>query len=131
MALTLMFEVGRIMRQAIVSESSMPLSLSCAEALKFIEEAHTPTMRDLAERLRITAPSATAIVECLATDGYVSRKVDTKDRRVTRLMLTKKGGALLKKIARIKTKTLRGLVSSLSVTDRKEFIKILSKIVHS
>jgi DNA-binding MarR family transcriptional regulator len=128
-ALTLMFEVGRIMRHAMIRKDILPLPLSYVETLKFVEESGEPTMRDVAGYLRIAAPSATAIAEALVKHGYLARKVDAKDRRVVRLALTGKGAQLLAKAARAKHQALRGLIASLSASDRKAFIRILSKIV--
>ncbi len=128
--LTLMFEVGRIIRRAMVARDSMPLPLSSIETLRFVEEKGTPTMRDIAGYLRITAPSATALVECLVGSGFLSRKEDAKDRRVVRVSLTKKGATLLAKVTRRRMEALRKLVSALSAADRAHFISILSKIVH-
>jgi DNA-binding MarR family transcriptional regulator len=127
--LTLMFEVGRIMRHAMVARDSMPLSLSSGETLRFIEERGSPTMRDIAAYLRISAPSATGIVEELAAERYIVRKPDAKDRRIVRLALSGKGRALLARTTRIRTKALKGLTKPLSARDRKEFIRLLSKIV--
>jgi DNA-binding MarR family transcriptional regulator len=129
-ALTLLFEVGRIIRRAMVTKQATAMPLSYIETLRFIEEKGKPTMRDVAAYLRIAAPSATAIVEALVSEGHLERSADGKDRRIVRLALTAKGARLLAKTARIRLETLRGLVGTLSARDRKEFIKILSKIVN-
>jgi DNA-binding MarR family transcriptional regulator len=86
-------------------------------------------MRDLAAYLRISAPSATGIVEELAAERYIVRKPDAKDRRIVRLSLSGKGRELLARTTRIRTKALKGLTKPLSAPDRKEFIRLLSKIV--
>lgn len=128
-ALALMFEMGRIIRRVMIARQTLPLPLSYLETLKFVEEKGDPVMRDIAAYLRIAAPSATAIIEALVAEKYLARKEDPTDRRLVRLVLSPKGKRILEKTMRLRTKALRGIMGSLSASDRKELIRIFSKIV--
>jgi DNA-binding MarR family transcriptional regulator len=128
--LTLMFEMGRLIRHACIGAGDLPLPLAHLETLRFVGEKKSPTMRDVATYLRITAPSATHIIDELVKGGLMTRSADRKDRRIVRLTLSKKGSTFLAKSMRLKMKVLRGIVGSLNRADQKEFVRILSKLIH-
>lgn len=86
-------------------------------------------MRDVAHYLKITAPSATSLVEGLADAGYLTRVRDTKDRRAVRIKLTAHGKRAEAAIAKSRTKVLRGIFAGLSVKDRRDLDRILTNIV--
>ena len=128
-ALSLMFEMGRVIRRACLADEAAALPLSYLETLRFVGDEEHPTMRDIAGYLRVTAPSATAIVEALAKDGLLSRREDPKDRRLVRLSLSKKGEGMLKKTFSTRLKALRGILGTLDAEDTRQFIKILSILI--
>ncbi|MBI3573791.1 MarR family transcriptional regulator [Candidatus Kaiserbacteria bacterium] len=128
-ALALMFEVGRVIRHACITKETLPLPFSYIETLRFVEEHKNPSMRDIAQYLRVAAPSATAVVEALVGEGYLSRKEDAVDRRLVRLHVSAKGKRVLETTNRARMEALRTVLGSLNGTDRKELIRIFSKIV--
>jgi DNA-binding MarR family transcriptional regulator len=98
------------------------------ETMKFIADNQKPSMGQVAEYLSITAPSATSLVSGLIREGLVVRKVDARDRRASKLELSRKGkSVLLKTIAR-GTALLGELFSTLSAEDLDAFIRILDQI---
>lgn len=127
--LTLMFEVGRMIRHACIADDAASLPLSYLETLRFIGAEKDPTMRDIAGYLRITAPSATAIVEALVKESFITRREDAKDRRLVRLSLSAKGKQVIAKTMQTRMKVLRGIVGSLSASDRRELKRILSLLM--
>ena len=126
---SLTFELGRVMRQACAAGSITPFSLAHIEALRFVSERKNPTMRDLADYLRVTAPSASALVDELAGKGYFLRREDKTDRRLVRVSLSAEGKGFLAKVLRLRHKALHGLLVRLSLADRREFSRILSLLV--
>ena len=127
----LMLDMGRIMRKAMLVDGTASLSFSSLETLHSIAQEEGTTMREVADRLKIAAPSATALVEHLVEEGLITRTVDTKDRRVVRLALSAKGKRLFKSIKERRLQVLRWITKPLSVRDRKELARILSIIITS
>lgn len=62
-----------------------------AKALLSIDEAHPPSMRELAGELKCDASYITALVDSLERPGYVERVVHPADRRVKLLRITPLG----------------------------------------
>lgn len=129
--LSLMFEMGRVIRQACLKSGSADLALSSVETLRFISEEKEPTMREIAKYLRITAPSATALVEGLVKEGYLSRKADPSDRRRVRLAVSAKGTKTLHETTRTKRQAIRSVLSTLSASDTRELSRILGSVINT
>ncbi len=56
-----------------------------------VDEAGTPRMGELKDRLGVTGRSITSLVDGLEDEGLLSRRHDPADRRSTRLEITAKG----------------------------------------
>jgi DNA-binding MarR family transcriptional regulator len=66
-------------------------------ALLHIEQSPL-TLADLAQRLDIEPPHATAIIDTLEERGYVTRQTDSQDRRRKQVVLTAAGRRVLRKV---------------------------------
>lgn len=98
--------------------------------LKFIAEKGEPTMKELAEQLCITAPSATSVVEGLIKSGYIERVLDKKDRRIVRITLTQSGKKeleLILKSVKRKMSEMLDVLSEKEKTSLHGIFKNLSK----
>lgn len=128
-AVSRFFAVRRIIRTELAKGKELdPSSWLHIETMKFIADHDEPKMKDLADYLSITAPSATALVGGLVKSGFVAYSVDEHDRRTSRLMLTTEGKAELKKAISRGIKILGGLFATLSEKELADFMKILEKI---
>jgi DNA-binding MarR family transcriptional regulator len=58
-----------------------------------------PTVKDIADTLKIASPSAVELVRRMAASGLLERRRDLLDRRVTRLTLTDAGTDLLHRVS--------------------------------
>ena len=126
---SLFFAVRRIMRTELSRGKELdPSTWLHIETMKFIADHDEPKMKDLAEHLSITAPSTTSLVRGLTKSGFVAYAVDRRDRRASRLMLTKKGKAELKKSIARGTRILGRLFSTLSKTELSDFTQMLEQI---
>lgn len=99
------------------------------EVLKFIGGHDAPRIKDVAEYLSVTAPSATALVRNLLRDKLVARKTDPQDRRTARLALTKKGRRFLASAAAHGAARLEGFFDALSERELERFISYLERII--
>ena len=129
----LIFEVGFRMKQALrhayAGAGDLPLSPVYVGALYYVSGHPHPTMRDIAEYLCVTAPSASELVNELASKGLLVRHDDSGDRRVVRISLSPAGKAFLTKVLRLREKLLRGFLARLSKDDQRELARILSVLV--
>ena len=88
-----------------------------------------PNMRDIAQYFKITAPSATALVNELVHGGYMERKGNARDRRQVRLSLTRKGKTTLQSVTERRKRVIGKILSSLGAGDRADLNRILGKII--
>ena len=56
------------------------------------------SMSEIAEKLSVSKPNVTTLIDKLIEEGLTERLSDKQDRRIVKIKLTKKGAALLKKI---------------------------------
>jgi DNA-binding MarR family transcriptional regulator len=125
--ITLFFTTDRLIREKSQGEGLDPLSMLHLEVLRLID-AEGPTMKRIAEHLRIKAPSATSLVAGLARSGLVARVKDRGDRRVVRMRTTARGKRSLKEGSqRIVAKT-KEIISHLKQKQIDDFIKIMEEI---
>jgi DNA-binding MarR family transcriptional regulator len=96
--------------------------------LIYIKE-HKPLMKDIADFLGIAPPSATSLVNNLAKGGLVKRQTELKDRRIVRIILTKKGEQYWLSHKEKHLNKLRMKLERLTIQEQDQFIKILEKII--
>src|SRR5699024_5966712 len=90
----LVHAVARVARLTERALDDVGLSPAQYRVLAFLSQG--PSMGGaLAERLAVSAPSISALVEGLVGRGFVTRKRDDVDRRRVQLALTEAGAALL------------------------------------
>ena len=103
--------------------------ISHIDAIMFIAEKSTPSMKEISTHLNITPPSTTAIIETLQQKNLISRVSNSEDRRTIRVELTPKAWKFLKSLHDKKISIFTDMLSKLSETDKKEFIRILTILI--
>jgi DNA-binding MarR family transcriptional regulator len=106
--------LSRRLRQQADGEAT-PSQLS---ALASVERLGPITLGDLAAVERVRPPSMTRIVSGLEEAGFVSRKVDPKDRRIARVETTVAGQRFLERSRSRKNAYLAARVRTLDPDDR-------------
>ncbi len=128
-AISLFFAVRGIMRTKLAQGKKLdPSTWLRIETMKFIADHDEPKMKDVADYLSITAPSATTLVGGLVKSGFVAYAADTSDRRTSRLTLTAAGKVELKGAIARGTKHLRSLFAVLSDKELAAFSAALARI---
>ena len=109
------------------------LSLECPishiDTLTYIAEKGTPSMKEISTYLKITPPSTTAIIETLQKKNLIKRVTNDKDRRTIRVELAPKAWSFLKSLHERKFTIFTKMVSKLSDTEKKQFIKIITILI--
>lgn len=97
-------------------------------ALKLLQESPNITVGELSEKLRMSSASVAQFCDRLVSSGWIKRQNDSKDRRVTRLSLTKDGEKELKEMKIKHFQKMSKNLSLLDNTDLKEMIRIMTKL---
>ena len=84
----------KLLKTALV-DTGVDISPLHFEIMKLLHEAGTLHVAEIGERLRIARAQMTHLIDKLADLGIVERQMDTADRRMTNIVLTGKGEAIL------------------------------------
>jgi len=123
----LVFTMNRLTKEGMEHEKGSPSYIQL-QALSFILHQKNPIMKDVAEYLNITPPSATFLVNNLIKLGLVKRVYDADDKRIVRLGISNKGKKELQAGFAKSKKHLHKRLSLLSAKERQDFILILKKL---
>ncbi len=120
---------GLIREQVRKTASGTNLSLVKLKTLQYIAEKKEPTMKDIADHLAISPPSASTIVETYVKAGQLERILDKSDRRVVRIKLTPSGREILSShMANIVT-IVEGILKTLNQKEMDDLKNILRKLI--
>ncbi|NNM83726.1 winged helix-turn-helix transcriptional regulator [Candidatus Parcubacteria bacterium] len=126
---SLFFAVRQIMRTTLAKDKKIDSSTWLRiETMKFIGMHDRSKMKDIADYLSITAPSATSLVSGLVESGLVMGRTDQHDRRASQLILTAKGKAELRKAIAHGLRLISPLFSVLSKAELAALTRALEKI---
>jgi DNA-binding MarR family transcriptional regulator len=98
------------------------------EVLRLIASSPGLSMHKVAQHFSVTPPSATSLVDILFKEGYITRIIDNKDRRLVRLQITPKGLKRLRQGQREMEVKMRGLFRALNDKEIKQLIRIMEKL---
>jgi len=107
------------------------LTVGQIAALHFIKSKKQVPMKQVADFLGITPPSATSLINNLVLNDILERSYDKNDRRIILLSLTVKGSEIFEKAHKERIKIFEKLMSKLSLEEKNTFLNILQKIQDS
>jgi DNA-binding MarR family transcriptional regulator len=128
-----LFELMRDNRAgpAFLQLAALNLSLSHVRALHMLAPDRTLAMKDLAEQLRLTPPSVTALTRRLVQTGLVRRQTHAEDSRVVLLSLTDEGRTLLKQLYKDQLQRMELLLQGLTPEEQQLFLELLDRAVQA
>lgn len=125
-----MFALSRSMKERMsYSNEFANLSMLQIQVLISIKKKGSEQMTDIAQMFNIELPSATSLINKLTTLKLVERKSDEADRRLVKIVLTRKGGNMLEKIMKDRSKNIKKMLSLLSESDKKDLLRISKTIL--
>ena len=86
------------------------------------------TLAALSRTLLVTAGNLTGLVDRAARDGLVVKRSDARDRRVSRVYLTRKGRALVAELIPRHALAVERTFASLEQTEQTELRRLLGKL---
>ena len=118
----------KVMFELVKEAKRLKFTPSQLEVLHYVAEKENPTMKDIAEHLHIKPPSVTTIIEALVAKKLLQKEFDEKDKRITRILITRKCWKLFSVLKNKKVIILKNLFSQLNIEDKKALIKIFNTI---
>lgn len=76
----------------------------------------------------VSSPNMTGIAKRLEKNGFIIRKNDSKDERITLLEITPKGKMVLKNIRAAHDENMRGYMQSFSKEEKKRLLEDLKRV---
>jgi DNA-binding MarR family transcriptional regulator len=96
--------------------------------LKVLEGVGDLSLSELSERIRAQNSTVTGIIDRMEREELVVRARSTEDRRVVHIRLTEKGARIAREIAVEPMEVFRSALESLSATEMRDLLRILTKI---
>ncbi len=125
----LFFETRQIIKQKVPGDTQAdPNAWMRLQTMQFIDKTESVTMHDVAQYLRIKAPSATSLIANLVSRGMIDRSVG-RDRREVRLSLTPLGKKTLKQYGTKSEELMRHTFSTLDDSEVGSLCNILKKLI--
>ncbi len=124
------YEFGRIMRHQMLGEmhAGKPVNFLQIHALFLISEEEGMTMKQLANLLHVSSPSATSLVNRLVKMQWVGRMHDESNRKLVRLWLTQPGKKILKEKHDRRREVLRSIFGKLTSKEQLQLSHLHQKL---
>ncbi len=85
-------------------------------------------LSDLSQKMGISNPTASGLVDRLVQNGYMKREADPDDRRAVVLSVTDKGTKLTQKLRESTQQKWNNILTEIPQADQRDFIRILKVI---
>jgi DNA-binding MarR family transcriptional regulator len=106
------------------------LSFSQLKTLLLLaEHAGTLSVKDVAERLGISLPTASRAVDSLVRRGLAERTEDPVDRRVKQVRTSRKGDRLMERLVAARLSSFERLLEGFTATERRKLGDALDEIL--
>lgn len=89
------------------------------------------TQRELADKMGIESPSLVPVIDKMEEDGYVQRKLDSKDRRIKRIYTTSKTDLLWDSIMACGAQIRKVSTKEISEQELKSALGIIKKVTEN
>src|SRR5690606_11840910 len=111
-----------------LKERGVTLSMSEVHVLEAIQNSQTPTMGEVAKKLRITLGTLTTAIHILSRKKFVHRYTDESDRRKVYLKLTQEAQRVLKIHDQFHNEMIERDFAELEVDEDEVLMKSLENI---
>ena len=130
--MSILFSKSEQMEEDMKKESAIEgLSIKQLQCIELIFTMENPNLSELAEKLKITKPSVTAMIDKLEEQGYVERIKSDVDRRSAHVHLTEKGRVAGQLHDKLQQNIARELTKSLTESEKEIMVVLLNKAIQS
>lgn len=120
--------VRRKLLKTALGSINMDISPLHFEIMRLVKEDGTLHITEIGERLQVARAQMTHLIDKLVDMEMVKRQADSKDRRVTNIVLTGKGSAFLEKHGGNIRKATKEILSGLTDEELAELSASLEKL---
>jgi len=99
--------------------------------LAFLLEKDGISQKELSELLRITAASVSELINKLENDGYIERKQNESDKRVTNIFLTEGGRFFSQKMEEARLQVAKDFFVALGEDEQTQLLSLIQKVIDS
>jgi MarR family transcriptional regulator, organic hydroperoxide resistance regulator len=125
----MIFAFSRLMKEGMAFNcETSQLTVLQLQSLIFIKKEGTVTMGNIADKFKVSLPTATVFSDKLVNMGIVKRARSESDRRIVNISLTAKGENLFKKAMKQRHQKINKVLSYLSLEDKKQLLSILKNL---
>lgn len=109
---------------------ALELSLTQIKLLHHLEDGSSElTLKEAAERVHVSLPAASRMVDDLVRRGFVVRNEDAEDRRMKRVRLTGGGAAVIRRLNAARLSGLEQFAGTLTDAERERLAAALSTLL--
>jgi Transcriptional regulators len=90
-----------------------------------------PTQRELADKIGVESPTLVPIIDKMEQDGYVKRKLDSKDRRIKRIYSTAKADSMWDSMMECAAQIRKTAIRDLSEPEIKSALDVVKKMTEN
>ena len=117
-----------MMRPNVLSEKLRSLSFLDLHVVSTASDNPGLILKDIKDYLHIPHSTLSSSVSKLERMGLVRRVINRRDLRSYSIELTEEGRGVMREHERIDVEQAGGLISSLTVEERAQFIRLLQKV---
>ncbi|MDB4979106.1 MAG: Transcriptional regulator SlyA [Candidatus Peribacteria bacterium] len=130
---TLTFEILRHIRKKMIRKQEENtedcVNMLQMQTLHMLTEHEGATMKEVADFMKVSSPSATSFISRLVKMGWIDRVSDPLNRKLVRLKVTAKGKKLLQEKMLERKKVFAEMLDLLPLEDQQEFARILGLLL--
>lgn len=115
----------RLMIKTMAGHGTHPGQAIC---LRLLQDNDGATQRDLAAELHIARPTMSKMLGGMEKAGFVERRPDERDQRLTRVFLTADGRELAHELGTVAGAMINETIGSLPESDRAELARLLEEL---
>lgn len=125
----LVIKISRALKGKMVfDDQTSHLTMLQLQALVLLKNEDNIQMKDIADNFKVKMSTATSLLDRLVSAKLVSRREDSKDRRIVRISLTNKGKTLIDNAMEQRKRKINTVLSYISLKDKKSLLRILQTI---
>lgn len=113
---------------AMLREKGVALSMNEVHVIEAVLKTETPTMGNIAKRLRVTVGTLTTAMNRLVEKGYVDRKREKDDKRKVMVFLTPKAYEVLRIHDAFHEEMISAVIEDMKIEEGDVLVKALQNI---
>ncbi len=121
---TTLFDIMMILHKKIFNPAALARDTKISPAqfsiMFYLLKTSNPSVTEIAQKLHISKPNMTPLLDSLIELGYITRARDLKDRRILRVNLTEEGKKFYDQIREFNAQTLEKGLAALSEAEISE-----------